>query len=170
MTMGNVKQKIVSVGARLADAIRELQNSLGETQEGMARRLGCTLGAYSKWVRGERVPGDEWLLEMLALCPDDEARAAFGLKFEVTNPRRPGGPGRKLTEAQEERLRNYNDAVTGINILYEVAEAGHADADEVLRDLADRINKRAGDWRRVKYSKLGSPILPPQRGKLATED
>lgn len=150
---GFVKQKFGPARARLAEAIRELQHTLGETQEGMARRLGCTLGAYSKWVRGERIPGNDWLLRMLALCPDDETRAAFGLKFEISNPRRPGGPGRKLSEEQEERLRNYNDAVTGINILYEVAEAGQADADEVLRDLASRINKRAGDWRRMKYFK-----------------
>jgi len=119
----------------------------------MARRLGCTLGAYSKWVRGERIPGNGWLLKMLALCPGDDTRAEFGVKFETSNPRRGGGTGRKLTEQQEEPLRNYNDAVAGINILYEVAEAGHADADEVLRDLASRINKRAGDWRRMKYFK-----------------
>jgi len=45
----------------------------------MARRLGCTFSAYSKWLRGERTPGGEWMLRILALCPDDETRAAFFL-------------------------------------------------------------------------------------------
>lgn len=148
-----VKNKIKPAQAPLAQAIREIQDTLHETQEGMARRLGCTHGAYSRWVRGERVPGGDWLLKMLALCPDDKTRAEIGLKFEISNPRRPGGPGARLSQEEEELLRQYNDAVTGINILYEAARAGHSGAQETLRDLAQRINKRAGDWRRMKYLK-----------------
>lgn len=148
-----VKTKMKAVQAPLAEAIRELQETLHETQEGMARRLGCTLGAYSRWVRGERIPSSDGLIKMLALCPDDKTRAEFGLKFEVSNPRRPGGPGARLSQEEEELLRHYNDAVTGINILYEAAQAGRSGAQEILHDLAQRINKRAGDWRRMKYLK-----------------
>lgn len=147
------RQKVDRAVPSLAEAVKELQSYLGETQEGMARRLGCTLAAYSKWVREERMPGGEWIIRMLELCPDDRARAAFGLKFERANPRRSRGPGGRLSEDQEERLRQFNDAVTGINILYEAAEAGYDGAAKALADLADRINKRAGDWRRMKYLK-----------------
>ncbi len=119
----------------------------------MARKLGCTLGAYSKWERGDRTPGGEWVLKILVLCPDEKTRAAFGLKPETVNARRTVKSLDRVSEEQEELLRHYNDAVTGINILYEAAAAGHSGATDALRDLTDRINKRAGDWRRMKYLK-----------------
>jgi hypothetical protein len=50
-------------------------------------------------------------------------------------------------------MRYYNDAVTGIEILWEAAEAGHTGAAEELRAIADFINERAGRWSDMKYSK-----------------
>src|SRR6266566_1254585 len=67
------------ISGGLAEAVLGLQRALGETQEGMARKLGCTLGAYSKWVRGDRTPSGDWLIKMLQLCPDEDTRAAFGV-------------------------------------------------------------------------------------------
>jgi len=75
------------------------------------------------------------------------------VKMRSLNARRLSRSGELLSEAQEDLLRQYNDAVTGINILYEAAEAGHSGAVDTLRDLADQINRRAGDWRRMKYLK-----------------
>jgi len=137
----------------ISTALMKLRNTLGETQEGMARRLGCTLGAYSKWERGERTPGGEWLLKILALCPDEATRSAFGVKGKGSTDRRSRLISAQTAEAQDDLLRQYSDAVTGINILCEAAQAGHPGAADALRDLADRINKRAGDWRRMKYLK-----------------
>jgi len=65
-------------------AILSLQGKLGQTQEGMARKLGCTLGAYSKWVRGENIPSGDWMLRLLALCPDEATRQMFFLEITET--------------------------------------------------------------------------------------
>ena len=118
----------------------------------MARKLGCTLGAYSKWVRGERIPSGDWMLELLQLCPDEETRAEFGL---APAPPPTGGGGRKLSTPrnakEEEILRLYSDAAEGLNLVWEAAMAGHAGAKTALADLADRLATRGGDWRQMKY-------------------
>ncbi len=119
----------------------------------MARKLGCTLGAYNKWERGERIPGGEWLLKILALCPDEKTQAGFGLKAATLGGQRPATSPSQPSEEEENLLRHYNDAVTGLNILYEAARAGHSGAGHALQSLAERINKRAGDWRQMKYLK-----------------
>ncbi len=133
-----------------AYAVRAVRNALGETQEGMARRLGVSLSGYKFWESGDRTPSAGWIIKLQALCPDEDTRALFG-GGPVNSPYHRPRPGRKLTEEQEEIVRNYNDAATGINILFEVADSGHRGAAEALRRLADEINKRAGDWRRMKY-------------------
>jgi hypothetical protein len=50
-------------------------------------------------------------------------------------------------------LRQYSDAHQGIELLWEVATLGHDGAAEALRDLADKLTARGGDWRRMKYLK-----------------
>ncbi len=135
----------------ISSALIQLRAALGETQEGMARKLGCTLGAYSKWERGERTPSGEWLLKILALCPDEATRSAFWVGTPAPTGRRSGPLGAPRAGAEDDLLRNFSDAATGLNILYEAAQAGHTGAADALRDFADRINKRAGDWRQMKY-------------------
>ena len=66
----------------LGPAIRNLRVALGETQEGMARRLGSTLSGYIQWEQGRRVPGGVWVLKLMALAPDDAA----ALLHEVQGP------------------------------------------------------------------------------------
>ena len=126
---------------------------LGTSRDPGDQRLGVSLGGYKFWESRDRTPSAGWILRLQALCPDNEIRARFGLKAEALNPDSAGSSGRKLSEEQEELLRTYNDAATGINILDDVAEAGHHGAAEALRKLADQITKRAGDWRRMKYLK-----------------
>jgi transcriptional regulator with XRE-family HTH domain len=70
-------EKVAGIKIGVVSALQLLQERLGETQEGMARRLGCTLGAWSKWVRGENTPRGIWMLQILALCPDEETHDAF---------------------------------------------------------------------------------------------
>jgi hypothetical protein len=167
-TIVRVKRKIAADVENIQSAILLLEARLGETQEGMARILGCTLGAYSKWHRGETIPGGQWLIKMIQLCPDDETRAAFGLKPERNRlyvPKDlkssnlpilpPGGKiVRKLSQDEkDEILRQYSDAHRGIELLWEVATLGHEGAAAALRDLADKLTTRGGDWRRMKYLK-----------------
>jgi hypothetical protein len=63
----------------ISRAIWALQEALGERPEGMVVRIGCSFGAYLQWIRGERVPGGEFMLKLLALCPDEETFHAFFL-------------------------------------------------------------------------------------------
>ena len=131
------------VSGDLAEAVLGLQRALGETQEGMARRLGCTLGAYSKWVRGDRTPRGEWLIKMLQLCPDEDARAAFGVTPSAASVARTG-PG----DTQVDRY--YNHAEMGLRLLAESANQGHPGAKEELRHLAELIARRAAKWQHSK--------------------
>lgn len=59
-----------------------------------------------------------------------------------------------LGDCDPELVLYYNDAVLGIELLFEAACSGHPGARESLRALADQINRRAGDWRRMKYIKV----------------
>lgn len=75
-------------GVNLASAIRALRETIGLTQEGMARELECTLSGYRKWESGVALPGGGYLIRMLQLCPDAQTLAAFGI---TVAPRRQDG-------------------------------------------------------------------------------
>jgi len=160
-----LKAKIQVQKINIQSAIKSLRLKLGVSQEAMADLLGAGYAAYRKWERGSSIPGGRWLIQILRLCPDDETRAAFGLESGIANLEsalpyskgvalaRPKPPAGQLTPKQEERLRQFNDAMTGLNLLYEAGEADHTGADQVLADLADKLNARGGNWRRMKYLK-----------------
>jgi hypothetical protein len=60
----------------------------------------------------------------------------------------------KPEESDEVELaRLYNCAATALNILYEASVAGRRGAKEALHDEADRLLRRAGDWRRARNSR-----------------
>lgn len=63
----------------ISQGIFGIQNALGERPEGMAARIGCSFFAYIQWIKGERVPGGDWLLKILTLAPNRETLEAFGL-------------------------------------------------------------------------------------------
>src|SRR5487761_447659 len=69
----------------LPAAVRGLREALGRSPEVMAEILGCSLPAYQKWEMGSVVPGGEWLIRMLRLCPDEETRNAFRIRAERRN-------------------------------------------------------------------------------------
>jgi transcriptional regulator with XRE-family HTH domain len=151
MSKGKLQEKQTA----LSTAIRELRQALGVTQEGMARRLGCTLSGYIQWEKGRRVPGGEWLLKLMALCPDAETRSLFE---EQVNAFRgvPPGPsvapaasvrGSSTTPAQRKQARAL--CREAVDILFELGEAGYRPADQKLRQFADELNRVAGDFSRV---------------------
>lgn len=79
MSRGNVapEEKVLMVKIGIVSALKVLQARLGETHEGMARRLGCTFSAYSKWLYGVNIPSGDWMLRILAVCPDEETQRNF---------------------------------------------------------------------------------------------
>jgi len=71
------EEKVLGIKLAVGTALKLLGERLDMKPEGVAWRLGCTFSAYSKWLRGERMPSGGWLLKILALCPDEETRNNF---------------------------------------------------------------------------------------------
>jgi transcriptional regulator with XRE-family HTH domain len=149
------KRKLQEKSATLSTAIRELRQALGVTQEGMARRLGCTLSGYIQWEKGRRVPGGEWLLKLMALCPDAETRSLFEEQVNAFRGVPPGPsaapPASVRTSSTTPAQRKQARAMCreAIDILFELGEAGYRPADQKLRQFADELNRVAGDFSRV---------------------
>ncbi|HEV2499675.1 MAG TPA: helix-turn-helix domain-containing protein [Terriglobia bacterium] len=129
----------------IAAAIHGLREALGRSQEVMAEILGCTLPAYQKWEMGSIVPGGEWLIRLLRLCPDEETRNAFRIRAERRSGTRekPGllkaaGP---LTET--DRRHFLQMARTAADDLYQCGEAGVQAADDRLMDFAQNLRSAA---------------------------
>lgn len=149
------KGKLEEKQATLAAAIRQLRQALRVTQEGMARRLGCTLSGYIQWEKGRRVPGGEWLLKLMALCPDAETRSLFEEQVNTFRAIPPAPSttttvsyrGGSTTPAQRRQARTI--CREAIDILFELGEAGYRPADQKLRQFADELNRVAGDFSRV---------------------
>jgi len=160
----------------LGDDIKSFRGKLGLSRGKFARLLGCSDAAVSQWEREVRRPSEVAIEKMRQLARDQGIPEPFGGTSQISNleppaaarpteeTRPPTGPkagisnskstpGRRphMTPEQNERLRHFSDAMTGLQLVYEAAEAGHAAADEVLRDLANKLTVRGGDWRRMKY-------------------
>lgn len=139
----------------LATAIRTLRERLGDTQEGMARRLGCTLSGYIQWEKGRRIPGGDWLLRLMALCPDEETRNLFESPGELVRKPAPIFPSRvrNATPASsttpQQRREARAMAREAIDILYEIGQAGFRPADQKLKYFADELSRVAGDFSRA---------------------
>jgi len=58
------------------------------THQEMVRRIGCSNGAYRKWQSGT-IPRGDWMLKILALCPDEETRANFFIDIAESGSRIP---------------------------------------------------------------------------------
>ncbi len=149
-------EKLKEKPATLARAISRLRQALGLTQETMARRLGCTLSGYIQWEKGRRVPGGEWLLKLMALCPDAETRGFFEEQVDAFRAIHPGAsaaarpaatPASSTTPAQRRQARAI--CREAVDILFELGEAGYRPADKKLQQFADELSRVAGDFGRV---------------------
>ncbi len=135
----------------ISDAIKSLRDRLGETQEGMARRLGCPLSSYVRWEKGRSEPGGMWVLAMLSLCPDADCLRAFGLaaqplKSPILSLKSLGARG--LGEPVKKDGRQGVDfdlgqCRTALAIIADCACAGSRAAREVLRSEAERLARVA---------------------------
>jgi transcriptional regulator with XRE-family HTH domain len=151
----------------LSDAIRLLRSKLGESQEGMARRLGCSTSGYTKWERGVAAPRGEVTIKMLQMCPDDESRAAFGSAIG-TGQNAAAFLGQMktmvgVTEAESELWDNASSAKTAVDALLQVARAGDQNARQLLRDTKDRLSTAVASVReetRAASQSLGEPRRP----------
>ena len=148
----------------LGNAIHQLRSALGETQEGVARRLGCTLSGYIQWEKGRRIPGGDWLLKLMALCPDEDTRSLF--EDQIDFYRQEGGrapspsrtPRASSSTTPEQRKQARAIAREAIEILFELGQTGYRPADQKLKRFADELNRVAGDFSRASSrSKSSSP-------------
>lgn len=129
----------------LAAAICGLREALGRSQEAMAGMLGCALPAYQKWEMGVIVPGGEWLIRLLRLCPDEETRNAFRIRAERRGAAReraklPAAPCAVSPEARRHYLQMAHSAA---DELYQCGEAGMEAADARLADFAANLRSAA---------------------------
>lgn len=142
--------------------LRTLRDKLGLTQEGMAQRLGASLGTYRKWEAGAFNPSGPWLIKILQACPDEEARVRLGApptptsdrrlqpssvvnrKSSIENPPEPPPPTRATLLA---RYRNV--CIEGIELLYELARGGSELARDHLHAMAEAVSHRLGSLPRA---------------------
>ncbi|HUY15100.1 MAG TPA: helix-turn-helix transcriptional regulator [Terriglobia bacterium] len=138
----------------IAVALRGLREALGRSQDVMAQMLGCSLPAYQKWEMGTLVPGGEWLIKMLQLCPDEETRNAFRIRAERRASNRqkiePHPAGRLSAEERRDYRRMAREAV---EIMFECGEGGVAAADARLRDFAMNMEQAAQYYRQKVQTK-----------------
>ena len=151
--------------ALLGDAILSLRQKKGYSQERLARELGCSTGAVRRWESGLRRPNLLAVQKMRELCPDEESRQAFDLESGTPNPKSAPRGETESTLEQDDRLRQLSDAIEGLNQVYQAAEAGHAAADELLRDLADKLTTRGGDWRTMRYARSEAVVSDRRKAR-----
>jgi transcriptional regulator with XRE-family HTH domain len=122
------------------------------SQQTMAQVLGCSLPAYQKWELGLSVPGGDWLLKMLQLCPDEETRNAFRIRKERRSaPRQTSlGSDLSLPFTREERLHCRDLARQAIDTIYHCGEQGNPAADARLRDFAANLQAAAAYYEQVR--------------------
>lgn len=121
----------------------------------MARRLGCTLSGYIQWEKGRRIPGGDWLLKLMALCPDEDTRDLFEEQIDFYRDREKSRPSESRTPLRassttpEQRKQARAIAREAVEILFELGQAGYRPADQKLKRFADELNRVAGDYSRA---------------------
>ncbi len=139
------RKNIATEGAFLAPILKSLRESLGLTQDEMARPIGCSTAVFQNWERGITSPRTNDLRRITAAIPDPRIRAKFWLDINLAGrqtsdtPRRPDA-----NEAQ--RLRYLDEALIALEILHEAAAARKPGAHEKLRALAEKLIAAAGDY------------------------
>jgi len=150
---GIVKRKMKPPVVDFPAGLKALREKLGLTQEGLALRLGASVGTYRKWEAGDFSPGGRWLIKILDACPDDEARALFGAP-----PAPPASLAAPLPAYTQEPppptrstlMKHYrNVCVVGIELLYDLARGGSDRAREHLHSIAEVVSRVVGDLTRA---------------------
>ena len=163
--------------AFLGTEIKSVRLGLGLTQVAFAYEIGVAPSTVQKWEEDQTRPS-EWAIQKISeLCsvkgllidhlksdisnpepsaaePIKKAPTATRPKSGISNLRSAAPKQQDLTPEQEERLRRFSNAMVGLQLIYDAAEAGAEGADELLKHLEDQLTARGGDWRRVKYMRL----------------
>lgn len=157
-----------------AAGLKALRGKLGLTQEGLALRLGASLGTYRKWEAGSFNPSGPWLIKILQACPDQEARALLGAPpalaasqpsqsssidhrpSAIVNPPEPPLPTRSTLMA---RYRNV--CIEGIELLCELARGGSDVARDHLQSIAEVVSRRVASLRRADLNDVTRNLSRP---------
>jgi len=158
----------------LGTEIKSVRLGLGLTQVAFAQEIGVAPSTVQKWEEDQTRP-TEWAIQKISELCSVKGLSVDHLKSQISNPGRSATkPIKKalaatrpkpaisnlrsaaprqgdLTPDQEERLRRFSNAMVGLQLIYDAAEAGAEGADELLKHLEDQLTARGGDWRRVKY-------------------
>lgn len=129
-------------------AILSLRRRLGETQEGMARRLGCNLRAYQRWERGTNAPRAQWLVKIRLLCPDEETRGLFDAAPAASSSELERRPPVKMSGKMARLIRVRNAAIELIKVLAESAAEGSPKAMADLKHITGQLVRVAGSLQR----------------------
>lgn len=138
---------------RLVDSTIEKYRVIGETQEGMAQRIGGGVLVYQNWERGRTPPRTIDLARIAAVIPDPGMRAMFWIDINVAGGKLSGISRKTPMDAEEaERLRYINDALIALEILDAAAAERAPGAKEELRAMAESLSQAAG-----RYSRTAAP-------------
>jgi transcriptional regulator with XRE-family HTH domain len=153
--------------------LKTLRGKLGLTQEGMALRLGASLGTYRKWEAGAFNPSGPWLIKILQACPDEEARVLLGappapaaltanhpsppsvirtdLRSSIDHRPLPNGqPSEPPLPTRSTLMARYrNVCIEDIELLYELARGGSDVARDHLQSIAEVVSRRVGSLTRA---------------------
>lgn len=150
--------------------LKTLRGKLGLTQEGMALRLGASLGTYRKWEAGAFNPSGPWLIKILQACPDQEARVLLGAPraLPASHPSQPSVIRTDLRSSIDNRqaaivnppelplptrstlmARYRNVCIEDIELLYELARGGSDVARDHLQSIAEVVSRRVGSLTRA---------------------
>lgn len=151
----------------VAAALRALRESLGKPPEVMAQILGCSLPAYQKWEMGAVVPGGEWLIRMLQLCPNENIRNLFRIRAERrASPREQPHEVivRSGSVTDDERRRLWQTARLAVDTLYECGARGMDAADRRLADFAVNLESAAAYYRnQMEECAMQTPVPPGKK-------
>jgi DNA-binding XRE family transcriptional regulator len=172
--------------------LKTLRGKLGLTQEGMALRLGASLGTYRKWEAGAFNPSGPWLIKILAACPDAETRLLLGAPpalpaLPANHPSQPssidhrplpnGQPSEPPLPTRSTLMARYrNVCIEDIELLYELARGGSDVARDHLQSIAEVVSRRVGSLTRADLHDVtrnlshpaASPALSNSSGKTPT--
>jgi transcriptional regulator with XRE-family HTH domain len=135
----------VPLGQTTGLAVKALRDDLGLSQEKIARLLGVSTVAWQQWERGISEPRANQYVKILLLDVSPERWAGLGLIAAGHMVCVPSGS----LENENANAGHLSDVVTAARALYEAAENGSGVAGEALRDCADSLRKRAGDFSRA---------------------